>query len=302
MGYIESVLIIAFIYCIAVLGMVIFTGFTGLFSLGHAAFMGIGAYTAAILTYYYSFPFLLALLLGGLFAVIVSIIIGIPTLKANLRSDYFAITILGFGEAVRVILENLDITQGARGLPGIPGYTTFTFTVIALVICIILVRNFILSKFGWKCIGVREDAVAAEMMGIDLFKTRLLSLAISAFFAGFAGGLLAHYLMFIQPVMFTRLQSTQLLAPVVAGGIGSITGPILATLIFMILPEVFRIANLWRFVIYGALLVVIMVFRPQGIMGYRDFSWKGCKRFVYRLINRNWRKDDHERNKQTFDY
>ncbi|MFZ5754837.1 MAG: branched-chain amino acid ABC transporter permease, partial [Bacillota bacterium] len=189
-------------------------------------------------------------------------------------SDYFAIATLGFGEAVRVILENLDITQGARGLPGIKVYSTFPVVLIVTLIVIYVARNFVFSRYGRMAIAVREDFTAAEMMGINLFKVRLRSLFFSAVCAGVGGGLFAHYISFIQPSMFTGVQSTMLTAAVVAGGMGSITGPIAAALIFAAIPEVLRVANMWRLVAYGFILVAIMVLRPQGIFGYKELSWK----------------------------
>ena len=270
--YIQGVLTLALINVISVVGLSVFTGFTGLFSLGHAAFIAIGAYTAAILTYFYDVNFYLALMAGGLMSGLVSLVIGYPTLRAKLRSDYFAIATLGFGEAVRVILENLSITQGARGLPGISAYSTFPKVLVITIIVIFVARNFVLSKYGRMAIAVREDFTAAEMMGINLFAVRLRSLFFSAVCAGIGGGLLAHYIGFIQPSMFTSVQSTLLTAAVVAGGMGSITGPIIAALIFAAVPEVLRVANMWRLVAYGFILVAIMVLRPQGIFGYKEIS------------------------------
>lgn len=284
--YIQGVLTLALINVISVVGLSIFTGFTGLFSLGHAAFIAIGAYTAAISTYFYNVNFFVALIMGGLMSGMVSLIIGVPTLRAKLRSDYFAIATLGFGEAVRVILENLPITQGARGLPGIDANSTFPVVLIVAVIVIIIARNFVLSKYGRMAIAVREDFTAAEMMGINLFTTRLRSLFFSAVCAGVGGGLFAHYISFIQPSMFTNVQSTLLTASVVAGGMGSITGPIIAALIFAAIPEVLRVANMWRLVAYGFVLVSIMVFRPQGILGYKELSWDHFKR-IFRSKKRN---------------
>lgn len=275
--YIQGVLTLALINVISVVGLSVFTGFTGLFSLGHAAFIAIGAYTAAILTYFYQVNFYLALLAGGFMAGLVSLVIGYPTLRAKLRSDYFAIATLGFGEAVRVILENLNITQGARGLPGIAAYSTFPKVLVITIIVILLARNFVFSKYGRMAIAVREDFTAAEMMGINLFAVRLRSLFFSAVCAGVGGGLLAHYISFIQPSMFTSTQSTLLTAAVVAGGMGSITGPIMAALIFAAVPEVLRVANMWRLVAYGFILVAIMVLRPQGIFGFKELSLASLK-------------------------
>lgn len=270
MDYILSVVTLAAINMIAVLGLSIFTGFTGLFSFGHAAFVGVGAYVSAILTYYYYVPFFIALVAGSFAAAAVSLIIGVPTLRAKLRSDYFAIAILGFGEAFRVILENLDITNGARGLPGIDSFTTLPIVLVALAFSVWITRNFLMSRYGAACIAIREDPVAAEMSGVGLFQTRLLSLVLSAFLCGLSGGLMAHFLSFIQPVMFTLVQSTQLLAAVIAGGMGSITGPLFASFLFIVLPEALRVANMWRLVAYGLMLVLIMIYRPQGIMGYQE--------------------------------
>ena len=272
MDYILSIVTLACINMIAVLGLSIFTGFTGLFSFGHAAFVGVGAYTSAVLTYYYPVPFPLALAAGAAAAGAVSLVIGVPTLRAKLRSDYFAIAILGFGEALRVILENLGITNGARGLPGIDDHTTLPVVLLCLAGGVVVARNFLRSRWGVACVAVREDPVAAELSGVRIFRTRLLSLVVSAVFCGLSGGLLAHFLSFIQPVMFTLTQSTQLLAAVIAGGMGSITGPLIASFVFIALPEALRVAQMWRLVAYGLLLVLIMVYRPQGLMGYRELS------------------------------
>jgi branched-chain amino acid transport system permease protein len=261
----------------------VFTGFTGLFSLGHAAFFAIGAYTAAILTYFYGFNFYVALALGGCAGGLVGFLIGYPTLKAKLRTDYFAIATLGFGEAIRVLLENLPITQGARGLPGIRGETNLPVLLVCTTLVIWMAWNLIHSRHGRACIAIREDFVAAEMMGVNIFIGRLRSLVFSAFCAGLAGGLFAHYFCFIQPSMFTSYMSTQMTAAVVAGGMGSISGPVIATLIFIGIPEALRVANIWRLVAYGLMLVLIMVFRPQGLMGYQELSLGLVKSWYRRL-------------------
>ena len=270
--YVSGVISLGLIYVIATVGLAVFTGFTGLFSLGHAAFFAIGAYTAAILTYFYGYNFYVALALGGCAGGLVGFLIGYPTLKAKLRTDYFAIATLGFGEAIRVLLENLPITQGARGLPGIRGETTLPVLLVCAFIVIWFAWNLIHSRHGRACIAIREDFVAAEMMGVNIFIGRLRSLVFSAFCAGLAGGLFAHYFCFIQPSMFTSYMSTQMTAAVVAGGMGSISGPVIATLIFIGIPEALRVANIWRLVAYGLLLVLIMIFRPQGLMGYRELN------------------------------
>lgn len=270
--YLSGIFSLGLIYVIATVGLAIFTGFTGLFSLGHAAFFAIGAYTAAILTYFHGVNFYLALAAGAAASGLVGFLIGYPTLKAKLRTDYFAIATLGFGEAIRVLLENLSITQGARGLPGIANHTSLPVLIVVASLVIWIAWNFTHSRHGRAAIAIREDFVAAEMMGVNIFIGRLRSLVFSAACGGLAGGLFAHYFSFIQPSMFTSYMSTQFTAAVVAGGMGSISGPVMAALIFIGVPEMLRIANIWRLVAYGLLLVLIMIFRPQGLMGYREFS------------------------------
>ncbi len=290
MEYFKTIFIVGSINVVAVIGVTIFTGFTGLFSFGHAAFVAIGAYGAGILTYFYHFPFILAVIIGSMLAGLVSLIIGYPTIRGNLGSDYLAVALLGFGEAVRVILENLKITQGARGLPGIRICCNIPVVIITIIICIIVARNIIHSKYGRRMIVVREDAIAAEMLGVPLFKTKYFSFFTSALFCGLSGGLFAHFYGFIQPVMFTLEQSTQILASVVCGGIGSITGPIIATYIFVAIPEIFRFAKLWRLVFYGTVLVLTMIFRPSGLMGYQEITFNTFSTKYKQLIK--WIKDN----------
>ena len=272
MQYAEAIFTNSAIYIIAAMGLAIFTGYTGLFSLGHAAFMAMGAYTAAILTYFLHWPLIPALLMGMLTAVLVSLVVGYPTLRARLRSDYFAIATLGFGEALKVILENLELTQGARGLPGIQKLAGPLNTAVFLVITVWLCYNFLRSSYGRKIIAIGQDHVAAEMIGIRLLPNQMLSLAISAAFTGLAGGLLAHYTTFIQPSIFNMDLSSLLTAGVVCGGMGSLTGPIVAVALFVVVPELFRGLALWRLVLYGVLLVVIMNIRPKGLFGHEELS------------------------------
>ena len=290
MEYFKTIFIVGSINVVAVIGVTIFTGFTGLFSFGHASFVAIGAYGAGILTYFYHFPFILAVIIGSMLAGLVSLIIGYPTIRGNLGSDYLAVALLGFGEAVRVILENLKITQGARGLPGIRICCNIPVVIITIIICIIVARNIIHSKYGRRMVVVREDAIAAEMLGVPLFKTKYFSFFTSALFCGLSGGLFAHFYGFIQPVMFTLEQSTQILASVVCGGIGSITGPIIATYIFVAIPEIFRFAKLWRLVFYGTVLVLTMIFRPSGLMGYQEITFNTFSTKYKQLIK--WIKDN----------
>ena len=272
MAYAQAIFTNSAIYIIAAMGLAILTGYTGLFSLGHAAFMAIGAYTSAILTYFYHWPLEPALVAGMIVSVLISLVVGYPTLRARLRSDYFAIATLGFGEALKVVLENLDITQGARGLPGIQKLAGPFNTAIWMIVTIWLCRNFLRSTYGRKLIAIGQDPVAAEMVGIRLLPNQMLSLAISAAFSGLSGGLLAHYITFIQPAIFNMDLSSLLTAGVVCGGMGSLTGPFVATALFVVVPELFRGLALWRLVLYGVLLVVIMNLRPKGLFGHEELN------------------------------
>ena len=272
MAYAEAIFINAAIYIIAAMGLAVFTGYTGLFSLGHAAFMAVGAYAASILTYFFKWPLLPSLAVGIVLSVLTSFVIGYPTLRARLRSDYFAIATLGFGEAVKVILENFDLTQGARGLPGIQKLADPVNTALFMVLSIWLCRNFLRSTYGRRIIAIGQDHIAAEMIGIKLLPNQLLSLGISAGFSGLAGGLLAHYTTFIQPSIFNMDLSSLITAGVVCGGMGSLTGPFAAISLFVVIPELFRGLALWRLVFYGMLLVVIINWRPKGLFGYEELS------------------------------
>ena len=178
-----------------------------------------------------------------------------------------------FREAIRLILDNVSYFGGARGLPNIPtvGTTTLTNVIIIdtiAVICIVFIIN---SRHGRNMTAIREDELAAQTIGINVFKYKMISLAISAFYAGIAGGLLAHYLGFIQPIMFKLIKSTELTIMVVFGGLGSVSGTVIGTLLLTFLPEVLRSFYNWRLVIYGAAIITIMIARPQGLMGGKEF-------------------------------
>jgi len=284
MGYLNSIFILGGINVLAVVGVAVLTGYTGLFTIGHAAFMAIGGYTAAVLVVKLNQPFWLGLVAAGFAAALSSLIVGYPTLRSKLKGDYFAIAMLGFGEAVRLLLNNTyKVINGAIGFTGIPLYTTSLLVLALDIVGIWLIRNFVISQYGKNCVAIREQEVAAELMGIDVMKTKLWALAISAFYAGVAGGLFGFYMTYLVPSMFTSSKSSDLLAAVVFGGINSLTGPVLAAFLLVALPELLRFLYVWRLVIYGLLFVIIMIFRPQGLLGYRDISWASLKRFAGRL-------------------
>ena len=280
--YYVGILILICINLLAVLGLSLMTGFTGLFNFGQAGFLAVGAYTSTILTTRYSVPFLLALAAGMFVSVVTSFIIGLPTLR--LKGDYFAIATLGFAEVVRLLVENLEkLTGGSRGIPRIPTVTTLPLSLGASVIALWLVSNYVRSRHGRNCVAVREDELAAESIGIDSFRYKQIVFAINAALAGLSGGLLAHYVGFIQPSMFSTIKSTELIVMVIFGGMHSLTGAVFAAVVLTSLPELLRTAQAWRLVAYGALVVLIMVARPEGLMG----SWELTPANVKALFKRN---------------
>ncbi len=281
MGYINTIVILGGISVIAALGMAILTGYTGLFSIGHAGFMALGGYMAAVLVTRLSMPFLPALLLGGLFAGLCSFIIGYPAFRGKLRGDYFAIATLGFAEAIRLILNNTyDVIGGAYGFTGIPQLTDLPTVLALTAAAIILAHSFVTSQHGRNCIAVKENEVAAQMMGVNLLRTKMTALFVSAVYAGVAGGLLGFYMAYLTPSFFSITRSSDLLAAVVFGGMQSLIGPVIAAFVLVALPELLRFFAEWRLIIYGALFVAIMVFRPQGLLGYTELSLEPIRRLL----------------------
>ena len=275
--YTQGIIIVVCINLIVVLGVSILTGFTRLFSFGNAGFMSIGAYTSALLTTRLDVPFIPAIVGGMLAAGFVSFLLGSLTLK--LKGDYFLITTLGFGECVRVLFNYIEITGGARGLPGIPKYTTLTISVGSVILAVVLAWTFIHSRYGRSLTAIREQELAAEAVGIDVTKHKKLSFMFSAVFAGWAGALYAHNLMFLSPVMFNLPRSAELTITVVIGGLGSLTGSMLSSLLITLLPEFFRNFANYRMFFYGLAVLFIIVLRPDGLLGYREFSIPGILRF-----------------------
>lgn len=263
--YYLQVLTLLGIYIIAALGLNLITGVTGQFSFGHAAFLAIGAYGAAILTVKYQVPFYGALLAGGLLAAVAGIIIGFPALR--LTGDYLGIVTLGFAEIIRVVFLNLKITGGALGLSGIARESNAVLVYILVIITVIVMYALQNSRFGRALIAVRDDEIAAEAMGVNTSAYKIKAFAIGCFFAGIAGGLYAHLLQYLNPSDFGFAKSFELLCFVVLGGLGSIPGVLLGTTILTLAPEMLRALSDYRMLIYGALMVIMMIFRPNGLLG-----------------------------------
>jgi branched-chain amino acid transport system permease protein len=280
-AYYMQILTLACINVILAVSLNLINGFTGQFSIGHAGFMGVGAYVAAFLTKEAKLPFLVALAGGFLFSALIGFLVGAPTLR--LRGDYLAIATLGFGEIIRVAITNMDRIGGPRGYGGIPAVTNFAWAYGFAVLTVLVIKHFIDSTHGRACLSIREDEIAAEAMGIDTTRYKVLAFSIGAGFAGLSGGLFAHMLTFLHPTSFNFLKSVDYLVMVVVGGWGSLTGPIGAAVGLTVLNEVLRRFADWRMVVYALILIATMLLRPQGILGGKEFSIEGVERLRRRL-------------------
>jgi branched-chain amino acid transport system permease protein len=278
-------------------------GFTGIFSLGHAGFMAVGAYTSALLTIApaqkalalpqlppwlagISLPFPAALVAAGLLASFAALLIGFPVLR--LRGHYLAVATMGFLVIIRVVLTNAEsFTRGARGISGLPVFTNSWWVFGIAVLTLYLLRKLVTSAYGRGMIAIRENTVAAEALGIPLARYRLIAFCTGAFFAGIGGALLGHLMSVISPNFFSYSQTFLLVEISIIGGSGSLTGAVIGSLIMTLLPEILRnfegggevfgiaLPPMYGLsqIILASLLIVIIIFRPQGIMGTKEFSW-----------------------------
>jgi branched-chain amino acid transport system permease protein len=268
-------------------------GLTGQFSIGHAAFMAVGAYTAALITtgvqdlQILGLPeaasdqviFLGALVAGMAMASLAGLVVGIPSLR--LRGDYLAIVTLGFGEIIRVVIENTRVLGQATGISGLPPYTNVVWAGMGVVATVVMARRLLLSTQGRALLAIREDEVAAEAMGVDTVGWKVRAFVISAAFAGLAGALLVHKIQLVTPRMFTFVKSMEVVVMVVLGGMGSITGSIVAATVLTVALEWLRGLDQYRMVIFSMLLIVLMLTRPTGIFGTREI-WDALPRFLRR--------------------
>lgn len=268
--YIELNIILICINIILAVGLNLITGFTGQFSLGHAAFMSIGAYTSAILTAKLNQPFFVGIILSGIIAALAGIVIGIPTLR--LKGDYLAIATLGFGEIVKILALNIDYIGGAIGFNDIPQYTNWTWAFGMTILAVVLIKNFLNSYQGRACIAIKEDEIAAEAMGVNTTYYKVLAFAIGAFFAGIAGSLYANYFYFIKPDSFDFMKSIDILAIVVFGGMGSVTGSIIGAIVLSVISLLLQSVSNLRMIVYALVLFGIMLFKPTGLMGNQEFK------------------------------
>ncbi|MGJ3192996.1 branched-chain amino acid ABC transporter permease [Peribacillus frigoritolerans] len=244
-------------------------GITGQFSIGHAGFLAVGAYASAVMTMKLELPFIIAILTGGVIAAVAGMVIGVPSLR--LKGDYLAIATLGFGEIVRIVLLNIEYVGGASGMQ-VSHLTTWPWVFACVMITVLVIRNFTNSTHGRACISVREDETAADAMGINTTYYKVAAFVIGAFFAGIAGSLYAHNFYIIQPSNFGFLKSFDILIFVVLGGLGSLSGSVLAAILLTIVTTFLQDYPETRMIIYSLVLILMMIFRPQGLMGTKEIT------------------------------
>lgn len=290
-AYTAQVLTLAGVNAIMALSVNIICGITGQLSLGQAGFMAIGCYSTIILTQTVNIPLPVSIILAGLITAFFGFLIGFPTLK--LDGDYLAIVTLGFGEIIRVVLVNLkSLTGGPNGkqfttLLGFDATLAFGVIIGSLAVIIILLQNFIRSTYGRAILAVREDEVAANSCGIPVFKYKMIGFVIASFVAGIGGGLYVSLIGFVKPEQASFNNSVNYLIYVVLGGMGSTTGSVLAAFALTYLQEALRFLKNFRLLIYPLILIVVMLFRPQGLLGFKEFSF--VKAFDWCKSGSNWK-------------
>jgi branched-chain amino acid transport system permease protein len=289
MEYILHILVICGIYSILSVSLNLIVGYTGLVSIGHAAFFCVGAYISALLTLNFGMSPWMGLILAGCGAAVSGLIIGAPSLR--LKGDYLALATVGAGIIIYQIAKNwVVVTRGPMGLPGIPAFsvfgypldTTWSYLVLVVGTCLItvfVIRRLVIGSYGRVLKSVREDETASQMLGKNTVGYKLQVFAVGAFFAGIAGSLYAHYITFIDPSSFTLSESVTILLMVILGGMASIRGSLIGAVVLVIFPELLRflgmpssVAAPLRQMIYGLLLVMLMMKRPQGLFGKFRFT------------------------------
>lgn len=272
-GYIDiryqNLLITICIHIILAVSLHVIIGITGQFSIGHAGFLAVGAYISAIFTMKLSMPFLVAILAGAIVAAIAGVIIGVPTLR--LKGDYLAIATLGFAEIIRIIFINIDYVGGAAGMQ-VTQQSTWTTAYVLVVITIIIIANFTNSRHGRACVAIREDEIAADSMGIHTTYYKVIAFTLGSFFAGVAGAIYAHNFFIIQPTAFGFLKSFDILIYVVLGGLGSLSGAVIAAIFLTIVSDYLQAFPSTRMILYSLVLIFVMLYRPKGLMGAKEIT------------------------------
>ena len=271
MEYLVSTLTFTGITLIGVLGVYMVTGLTGLFSFGQAAFLAIGAYISAVLYKNLGLPLPLAAFVAMLVGLAAGLLVGLPTVR--LRRDYISLVTFGFGEAIIAVLNNTaNITGGAMGLSGVPQRTSFPLVLVSVIVCLAVVISYKNSKYGRQCLALRNDELAAKSMGINVERLKLVTFLIAGVMTSFAGVLYVFYTTYVEPGAFGWVISAEWMIIVFVGGVNSLSGAVVATVLLTGLPEFLRFASEWRIAIYCIIVLLILNFRPSGIFGEHEIS------------------------------
>ena len=267
--YYQNMLITMCINIMLAVSLHLVIGITGQFSIGHAGFMAIGAYISAIGTMKLEMPFITAIILGAVVAALAGLLVGIPTLR--LKGDYLAIATSGFAEIIRIIFLNVDYVGGAAGIQ-VMRQSDWTYAFFAVVITILVIANFTKSRHGRACIAIREDEIAADAMGINTTYYKVVAFAIGSFFAGVAGAIYSHNFYIIQPTTLGFLKSFDTLIFVVLGGLGSLSGSVVAAIFLTLVTTYLQGFPETRMIIYSLVLIIVMLYRPTGLMGTKEMT------------------------------
>lgn len=267
--YYQNMLITICINVMLAVSLHIVIGVTGQFSIGHAGFMAVGAYVSAICTMKLGLPFIVGILLAGVVAAIAGLLVGVPSLR--LKGDYLAIATLGFAEIIRITLLNIDYVGGAAGMV-VNHMTTWTYAFFGVLITILVVSNFTNSRHGRSCLAIREDEIAADAMGINTTYYKVVAFVIGSLFAGAAGAIYAHNFYIIQPTAFNFLKSFEILIYVVLGGLGSLSGSVIAAIFLTAVSQYLQEFPETRMIIYSLVLMLVMLYRPTGLMGTKELK------------------------------
>lgn len=267
--YYQNMLITMCINIMLAVSLHIVIGITGQFSIGHAGFLAVGAYISAICTMQFGMPFAMAILVGAVVAALAGLLVGIPTLR--LKGDYLAIATLGFAEIIRIIFLNTDLVGGAAGMQ-VTHQSNWTYAFFGVFITILVISNFTNSRHGRACISVREDEIAADAMGINTTYYKVVAFTIGSFFAGIAGAIYAHNFYIIQPGAFGFLKSFDILIFVVLGGLGSLSGSIIAAILLTVVSTYLQGFPETRMIIYSLVLILVMLYRPTGLLGTKEIT------------------------------
>lgn len=282
---VSNVLTQVCITLIAVAGVYVLTGLTGMFSLGQAAFMAIGAYASGILVIRAHVPFILAAVIAVVMATAIGYLIGYPVVR--LRRDYISLVTLGFGEAIAALLNRMTtLTGGASGLTGIPRKVTLTIALVSAIIAIALAAFFKTSKYGRQCIALKGDELAAKAMGIHVTRIKMVAFLLSVALTSYSGVLYAFYMSYVDPTGFGWKKSADWVIMVFFGGVNSLTGSTLGAFILSALPQVLRSLQNYRYVIYAVLVLIILNFKPSGLLGEWELTPRHIRETVARVRNK----------------